>query len=93
MFGFLIALAAGFLTPHAETPLARPIAQTLRGTIDVEESELRLLSFMLMALIAALLSRLLGTGSTLGVVLGVVLGYFATRIVEAARAKFSKSSD
>jgi len=85
LLGFIIAVIAGFLTPHAEQPLARPLARALGGAIRLEAGEMRLLSFMLMMLLAGLASALLSSGSAFWVMLGGALGYFATRLMEAAR--------
>ena len=82
MFGFLIALGAGFLTPHLEKPLAEPVAQALKGKIDVAPGELRLLAFMISLFIGAIVCAALGTGSMFTIVIGGTLGYFGTRIVE-----------
>lgn len=86
MFGFLIALVAGFLTPHAEAPLARPVAEALRDVIKLEDGEIRLLGFMIVMLITGLLCALFDTGSPLGVMLGGTLGYFGLRLSAYAKA-------
>lgn len=86
MFGFFIALAAGFLTPHAEAPLARPVADALRHVIKLEEGETRLFSFIIVMLIAGLLCALFDTGSPLGVMLGGALGYFGLRLSAYAKS-------
>lgn len=86
MFGFLIAVVAGFLTPHIETPLARPVARALEGQMTLEAHELRLIAFMIMLLAAAILSALMDTGSVFTVVLGAIIGYFLLRIVGVVKA-------
>lgn len=85
MLGFLAALVAGFLTPHAEEPLARPVARALKGHVELAPGELRLLAFILALLIGAVVAELLDSGSPFWVVLGGGLGYFATRLTAAAR--------
>ncbi len=85
MLGFLLALAAGFLAPHAEGPLARPVAAAIAPQIPVEPAEMRLLSFLLLMLIAAVVATLLDSGSVLGFVAGGAIGYFGTRIFAALR--------
>lgn len=86
MFGFLIAVAAGFLTPHIETPLARPVAKTLSRYIPLEAEETRLLAFMIALFGAAVIAGILDTGSTTGIVVGAILGYFLLRISAVVRA-------
>lgn len=86
MFGFLISLAAGFLTPHLEKPLAQPLAEAIKGQIKVEHTEMRLLAFMIALFIAAVVCAALGTGSMFTVVVGGAFGYFGTRIVDMIRS-------
>jgi len=81
MFGFLIALGAGFLAPHLEKPLAEPLAKAMEGRIKVAPGEMRLLSFMVALVIGAVVCAALGTGSMFTIVIGGALGYFGTRIV------------
>ena len=82
MFGFLIAIAAGAVTPMAEGPIGRPLAQMLGENIPIEDGELRLLTFMVLLVAAALLSVLLGTGTAPGLAIGAVLGYFGMRLLQ-----------
>lgn len=85
MFGFVAALVAGFLTPHAEEGLARPLAARMERQVQLEPGELRLLSFILMMLIAGIAAEIFDSGSPFWVILGGGLGYFGTRLVAAAR--------
>ena len=85
MLGFIIAVAGGALTPMIETPLARPAARALSNVIEVEDTELRLLAFMLAMLIVAILCAVFNTGSTLGLVVGGMLGYFGGRLARWAQ--------
>jgi hypothetical protein len=85
MLGFVIAVIAGFLTPYAEAPIARPLAGALERWITLEPGELRLVAFALMLLAAGLVSALLNSGSAFWLILGGTLGYFAMRIVAAVR--------
>ncbi len=87
MLGFIIAVIAGFLTPHAEAPLARPLSRALGGAIRFETGEIRLLAFMIMMVLAGLASALLSSGSAFWVILGGALGYFALRLLDAAQRK------
>lgn len=83
MFGFLVALAAGFATPKLEEPLARPVARALAPHIPVQPNEMRLLAFMIALLIAVLVAGIFNSGSPLGLLVGAILGYFGRRIVAA----------
>lgn len=83
MLGFIVAFFAGFLTPHAEGPLARPVAKALSGHVDIAEGELRLLSFALMMVVAGVVCAVFDSGSPLGVTIAGLLGYFALRLLNA----------
>ncbi len=85
MFGFLIALGAGFLTPFLEKALAEPLAKAMEGQIKVEAGEMRLLAFMIAMLIGAVCCAALGTGSMFSIVIGASLGYFGLRIVDVIK--------
>ena len=87
MLAFILGLAAGFLTPHAEEPLAAPMVRAARGHVVFEPGEARLLSFILCLLIAAVLLAILSWGSPFWLVLGAGLGYFATRLIAAANTR------
>lgn len=86
MLGFLVAIAAGFVTPHLDQPVAGQIAKALEGTITIAPEETRALSFMAALLAAVLIAAALQSGSPFGILLGAVLGYFATRITAKLRA-------
>ena len=85
MLGFIVAVIAGFLTPHIEPPVTRPLARMIERWITLEPGDVRLLSFALALLAAGLVAVLLDSGSAFWIVLGGTLGYFATRIVAALR--------
>lgn len=85
MLGFLLAIAAGFLTPYLEGPLARPLAKAVSGFVPVGPEELRLLSFMIAMIGAGVAANLLNSGATFWVILGGVIGYFLTRIVDGLK--------
>lgn len=85
MLGFLVAIAAGFVTPQLDAPVAGPLSGLVGKYMTLEVAETRLLSFMVAMLIAGIVSVLLDSGSTFWVILGGMIGYFATRIVAAAR--------
>lgn len=86
MFGFIIALVAGFLTRHAEDPLTRPLINRIAPHLTVEPGEVRLLSFILVMLVAGIGAELLDSGSIFWVILGGATGYFATRLLAAVQA-------
>ena len=85
MLGFVTALIAGFVTPHIEVPLIRPLVRRIAPHLRIEEAEVRRVSFALRMLIAGLIAALLDSGTAFWVILGGVIGYFALRLVEAAR--------
>ncbi len=80
MLGFLIAAAAGYLTPHLEGPVAGPVAKALGQYFPVTDAEKRLIAFMAAILGAAVLAAVFNTGSVFGILVGAILGYFGTRI-------------
>ena len=90
MFGFAIAVAAGFFTPQIQSSLAAPVAKSL-SFLSIEESEHDVFGFMLAVLIAGFIATIIGSGNALGVALGLALGYFAMRIVDAVMSATNKS--
>ncbi len=93
MLGFLIAVAAGYLTPHLEGPVARPIAKMLSEHIKLEPEETRLIAFMVALLAAVIIGALLSTGSTFGIIIGAILGYFGQRIFDVLKKTIDGRSD
>lgn len=93
MLGFLIAAAAGFLTPQIEGPVADPIVKALGPHLAIQPTEKRLIAFMFALLAAAVGAALLDSGTTFGIVLGGILGYFGTRIVAAVKKVIDGRSD
>lgn len=85
MLGFLIAAAAGFLTPQIEGPVAGPIVKMLEGHFTVADTEKRLIAFMIALLAAAIVAAALNSGSVFGIITGAILGYFGTRIYDVLR--------
>ncbi|MEL6683578.1 MAG: hypothetical protein AAFQ09_13220 [Pseudomonadota bacterium] len=85
MFGFIIAVAAGFFTPLIGGPLVDPIVKALGNHITIEAHERPLVAFMLALLIAGIASAVLVSGTPFWIILGSILGYFGSRIVEAAK--------
>jgi urea transporter len=81
MFGFLIALAAGAVTPMVEDPLARRAAKSMGQHVEVQENEVRALAFMVAMIIAGVACNVLDTGSPLGLAVGGALGYFGARLL------------
>lgn len=92
MLGFVIAAAAGFLTPQLEDMIGDPIMKTLHGHIKIEAGEKRLVTFMALLLAVAVLASFAGSGSPFLLILGAVLGYFGTRLVDAGKKQFSDSN-
>lgn len=82
MFGFLIAVAGGALTPMIEGPLARPVARALRDNVEVSDGELRALSFMIAMIIVGIFCAVFDSGSALSLAVGGTLGYFGMRLVK-----------
>lgn len=80
MLGFLIAVAGGAVTPMIEGPLARPVARAMGGNIEIADTELRALAFMIAMIGAGILCAVFGTGSPLGLAVGGTLGYFGMRL-------------
>lgn len=85
MFGIIIGLIAGFLTPHADSTVARPVAAQLRRFIEVSESEMRVLSVIIMGVLAGAASVFLHSSNAFWVALAVGVGYFGTRLMDGAR--------
>jgi len=85
MLGFLIAAAAGFLTPQLEGPIAGPVTKALEGHIPVTDNEKRLIAFMVALLGAAVLAAAFDTGSVFGIIVGAILGYFGRRIFKVLK--------
>lgn len=85
MLGFIIAAAAGFLTPQLEGPVGGPIVKAMEGHIPVEGNEKRLIAFMVAMLVAGIAAALVNSGTPFWVISGGILGYFGTRLVEAGK--------
>lgn len=92
MLGFLIAAAAGYLTPQITESLAGPVIRAVSGHIRIEVAEKRLVGFMLAMLGAGIAATLLDSGSPFWISAGCVLGYFGTRIVAAAQKWFNATN-
>jgi len=81
MFGFLIAIAAGAVTPMIETPVARPLARAMGDNVELADGELRTLAFMIAMIVAGVLCAVFDSGSALSLAVGGTLGYFGMRLV------------
>lgn len=81
MFGFLIAVVAGAVTPMIEGPLARPVAKAMGNVVELEDGEMRALAFMIAMIIAGILCAVFSSGSALGLAVGGTVGYFGMRIL------------
>lgn len=93
MLGFLIAAAAGFLTPQITDSLADNVIKAISGHITIEPAEKRLVGFMLAMLAAGIAAALLHSGTPFWVILGGVLGYFGTRIAAAVQKLLNGSTN
>ena len=87
MFGFLIAVAAGFLVPHLEAPIVKPLIGATSKFIKIEEIETRLVAFMVALFGAGIVSSIFDSGSFIGLSIGMVIGYFGTRILNVAQKR------
>jgi len=85
MFGFLIAVIAGAVTPMLEGPVARPIARMMGNNVEFADGELRALAFMVAMIGAGLLCAVFSTGTPLSLAIGGTLGYFAVRLARWAQ--------
>ena len=85
MLGFIVAIGAGFIVPHLEAPLGRPVAKFLSKHITLEATETRLISFVIAMLGAGIAAALLDSGTMFWMTLGGALGYFGARLVAAGK--------
>ena len=85
MFGFLIALIAGGVTPMLEAPVARPIARMMGNNVELADGELRALAFMVAMIGAGVLCAVFSTGTPLSLAIGGTLGYFGMRLLRWAQ--------
>ncbi|SFR36759.1 hypothetical protein SAMN04488005_1016 [Yoonia tamlensis] len=94
MFGFIIAVGFGFLTPQIETMIA-PLIKGITAHIPIADTEKRLVAFMVALLAAGIASAILYSGTAFWVIAGGVLGYFGTRIVAVIKKQIDarKSAD
>ncbi len=90
MLGFIVAIAAGFLTPHLDKPVSGPLMAAAAKVIEIDRAETRLVSFMVALLGAGIVANLLDSGSAFWVVVGAVIGYFLTRLTGSARAAMDR---
>ena len=93
MLGFIVAAAAGFLTPQFESTIGGPVVKAMRAYIPVEESETRLVTFMVLLLCAGIVSVLLSSGTPFWVIAGGTLGYFGTRLFDAGKKAMDGKKD
>ncbi|WP_341365753.1 hypothetical protein [Yoonia sp. BS5-3] len=93
MLGFIVAIVAGFLTPHLVAPVAVPLVKVLEPHIKIDPVETRLIAFMIAMLLAGIAAALLTSGTAFWVVFGGILGYFGTRIVELIKKQIDARKD
>jgi uncharacterized membrane protein YczE len=82
IFTFLLGLAAGALTPMAEPHVHRAIESVALTKIQVERSEMDLVTLVLLLLLASVLS---GGGSSFALLAGALIGVFGKRILAAVQ--------
>lgn len=92
MLGFLIALGAGFLTPHIAENLSDPVIKLAAPHVVITQGEKLLLGFMMGLLAAGLIAALLHSGTPFWVILGAILGYFGTRLVALAQKLINRAT-
>lgn len=93
MLGFILALGAGFLTPHVQDPLARPVAKAIKGLVDIPDNELSALSFILTMTVAGFVTWLIGTDtSPFWFMAGGALGFVVVRLVAGLSKKTGRGS-
>lgn len=93
MLGFLIAAAAGFLTPQLEGAVAKPLIGAMQKQIPITDNETRAIAFMVALLGAAILCALVDSGSVFGVIFGAILGYFGMRIFNVLKTVIEGRSE
>jgi hypothetical protein len=81
---FLLGALAGFAVPFAEPHVKRALEQVALNEIEVETTEIDLLTLVLLLLGAALLT---GGGNSLALLVGALVGVFGKRIVAAIQGK------
>ena len=84
MWGFIIAIGLGFLTPQIETLIA-PLLKGITAHIPIVDTEKRLVAFIVAMLAAGIASATLYSGTAFWIMAGGTLGYFGTRIVAAIK--------
>ena len=84
MWGFIIAIGLGFLTPQIETLIA-PLLKGITAHIPIVDTEKRLVAFIVAMLAAGIASAILYSGTAFWILAGGTLGYFGTRIVAAIK--------
>ena len=84
MWGFIIAIGLGFLTPQIETLIA-PLLKGITAHIPIVDTEKRLVAFIVAMLAAGIASAILYSGTAFWIMAGGTLGYFGTRIVAAIK--------
>ena len=85
MLGFIVAAIAGFIVPQLERPLGRPVARFLAKYITLEDSETRLITFIVALIGAGIIGSLLDSGSAFWMTVAAVLGYFGSRFAAAGK--------
>ena len=84
IFTFLLGVAAGALTSFTEPFVRQALEQVALSKINVETSEMDLLTLVLLLLAAAVLS---GGGSSFALLVGALIGVFGKRILDAIKGQ------
>lgn len=88
MLSFIIAIAAGFATPHAEPFVFKGMNAVKMGDFPLQAGELRTLTFILLMLAVSILT--LGSDiSAFPIILGGGLGLFGVRLFNTIKAHFT----
>ena len=90
MLAFIVAVVAGFLTPHVESSIGKSVTQALSDHITVEPGESRLIAFLVVMLLAGIVIALIGGGSPFWVILGGAIGVFLSRLIDAGRSEYER---
>ncbi|WP_439155567.1 hypothetical protein [Yoonia sp.] len=93
MLGFLIAAAAGYLTPQITESLADPVIKAVSRHITIKPAERPVVGFLIAMLAAGVAADLLHSGSPFWVIAGGALGYFGTRLANRIQKLINRAPD
>ncbi|MEM1301387.1 MAG: hypothetical protein AAGH17_02295 [Pseudomonadota bacterium] len=88
MLAFILAIAAGYATPHAEPQVKKFVNDMTMDDVAMDAGDSRALTFILLMLAVTVLQVLAQSDiSAFVIIAGGGLGLFGTRIVAAIRNK------